>query len=51
MKKLMSYTIITILVIPAIMIFNDDYDKCYLNLIGIAYSYLLFRYGCRLFPI
>lgn len=47
-KKVISWVWFCLLSIPAIMVFNDDYDKWYINLFGLLYCYLLYLKWGRL---
>lgn len=47
-KKTITWLWITILAIPAIMVFNDDYDMWYINFFGLMYCYLLIKYWSKL---
>lgn len=47
-KKAITWIWITILALPAIMVFNDDYDVWYINYFGLMYCYLLIKYWNKL---
>ena len=47
-KKFISWVWFCLLSLPAIMVFNDDYDMWYINLFGLLYCYLLYLKWGRL---
>lgn len=47
-KKIISWVWFCLLSLPAIMVFNDDYDMWYINLFGLLYCYLLYLNWDRL---
>lgn len=42
MKKIYYYCIATIMLIPILLIFNDNYETVHINFIGIGYLGLLY---------
>lgn len=49
-RRIIAWTIATILSLPLVMIFNMDIEKLHINLIGIAYAFLLSKYASRVLP-
>lgn len=47
-KKVISWVWFCLLSLPAIMVFNDDYEMWYINLFGLLYCYLLYLNWGRL---
>lgn len=47
-KKITTWIWLTILTIPTIMVFNDNYDTWYINIFGLLYCYLLYLNWNRL---
>lgn len=47
-KKVIYWVWFCLLSLPAIMVFNDDYDMWYINLFGLLYCYLLYLNWDRL---
>lgn len=45
MKKIISYAWMLILMLPALMLFNDNEEKVWINILGVIYCYAL--YGLR----
>lgn len=42
-KKIITWIWLTVLSLPAFMVFNDNGDTWYINLCGILYCYLLYN--------
>lgn len=49
-RKILAWAIVTLIALPAFMVFNDNAETSYINLIGLAYAFLMARYGGRLIP-
>lgn len=49
-KKITAWTVALILSIPAIMVFNDNYDTIHYNFIGLAYCLLMVKIHRRILP-
>lgn len=49
-RKILAWALIALIALPAFMVFNDNAETSYINLIGMAYVFLLARYGGRLLP-
>lgn len=49
-KKITAWTVAMFLAIPAIMVFNDNYDTVYYNFIGLAYCWLIAKIHRYILP-
>ena len=49
-NKIKAWAAMSIIAIPAIMVFSDNYDTTYINLIGMAYCWLMSRIFRRILP-
>ena len=49
-KKIAAWAVAALLSIPAILVFNDNYDTVYYNLIGLAYCWLMVKIHRHILP-
>lgn len=49
-KKIAFYSVLTLLSLPCVMIFNDSEDAWYLNFIGVAYAFAMYKIAPRFLP-
>ncbi|MCM1337745.1 MAG: hypothetical protein NC187_08060 [Candidatus Amulumruptor caecigallinarius] len=49
-RKITSWTLVTVLSIPALMVFNDNFDTACYNLIGLAYGWLMVKSHRSILP-
>ena len=49
-KKIITWIVVTILAIPAILIFNDNEETIYYNFIGLAYAWLMVKISPLFLP-
>jgi len=49
-RKIITWTLLTILCIPAYMIFNNNSETVYINLIGLVYAFATVHICKRIMP-
>lgn len=49
-RKIIAWTMATILAIPAILVFNDNEETVAYNIGGLAYCFLLIKTARRILP-
>jgi hypothetical protein len=49
-KKIIAWTVFTILAIPALAIFNDDESQFFINALGLAYAYVMIKLAPLFLP-
>lgn len=49
-RKILSWAIVTLIALPVFMVFNNNAETSYINLIGLAYAFLMARWGGRIIP-
>ena len=42
-KKIITWIVVTIIAIPALMVANNNYDAVHINFIGLAYCWIMVK--------
>lgn len=49
-RKIITWTLVAILSVPAFLVFNDNEETVYINFIGIAYAWLTVKIHRYILP-
>ncbi|MCM1075770.1 MAG: hypothetical protein NC411_00225 [Bacteroides sp.] len=49
-RKIFAWAYVTLMSLPAFIVFNDNADTSYINLIGLAYAFLLLKFSGGIIP-